>query len=252
MNSRLITSRLLAIFPWALCAVLVAMAFVRSRPVAVAPVVFNGDGALFDRPPHDKSDPEKYRADHPRISERELEKEWEACKLFLSVHSKNRYQQIENMPGGPKKPFEQFLVGRFRLINRIKSQSPELYNLKVREIELDDDVFGICLKLKSKTGDKARLQSELKAKIAELFDLGVSERKLRIGLVETALEDQKKILKTEQDGHDKLVEDRFNAVLAEGVEGAWIGGKHNGSKTKAGSSTVPSLGESESNSPTTP
>ncbi|HWE01250.1 MAG TPA: hypothetical protein VG326_02480 [Tepidisphaeraceae bacterium] len=249
MNSRLMTSRLLALFPWSLCAVLVALAVVRSRP---AVTVSNGDGALFDRPAHDKSDIEKYRADHPRIGATELEKEWEAAKQFLSVHSKNRYEQIERIPGGPKKPFEQFLVGRYRMINRLKAQSPELYNLKVREVELDDDVFGICLKLKRNTGDKARLQSELKARITELFDLGISERKLRIGLVETALADQKKILKTEQDGREQLVDDRYGAVLSEGVEGAWIGPKHNSPKPKSNSSTIPSLGDSEPNVPANP
>jgi len=244
------TSRLLALFPWLLCAGLIVLATARSQPPV--PTVSNGDGALFDRPAHDKTDPEKYRADHPHIAATELEKEWEAAKEFLSIHSKNRYAQIERLPGGPKKPFEQFLVGRYRMINRLKLQSPELYDLKVHEVELDDDVFGICLKLKRNAGDKPRLQTELKAKIRELFDLGVSERKLRIGLVETALADQKKILKTEQEGRDQLVEDRYDAVLAEGVEGAWIGTKHSSQKAKSGSSTIPSPGDSESNSPANP
>jgi len=247
MNSRLVTSRPLALIPWVLCAVLVVLAGVRSQPPAST--LSNGDGALFERPPHDKTDPEKYRADHPRIGAGELEKEWEAAKEFLSVHSKNRYAQIERMPGGPKKPFEQFLVGRYRTINRLKSQSPDLYTLKVHEVELEDDVFGICLKLKRNASEKSRLQAELKTKIGQLFDLGVSERKLRIGLVETALTEQRKILKNEQEGRDQLVEDRYAAVLSEGVEGAWMGSKHGSQKSKSGSSTIPSPGDAETNAP---
>ncbi|HET6249879.1 MAG TPA: hypothetical protein VFE47_19470 [Tepidisphaeraceae bacterium] len=246
MGALFSTSRIRRLTVLAICAAPVVLAFQRAGqqsapPPPPATQVDVSDFELaqvgiFDRP-RDKADAERQRAMHPgRVSE----EEWAAAKAFLEVHSRNRVRLIdEKISGEPREGLKRFLVNKWHSIMQLQSQSPELYKTKVREVELDDLIFGDCLDLKQGQGNAKEIQAKLNARITELFNLGLTERKQRMKLVENSLVEQKKSL--ENDEHDKarLIQQQYELVLAHGVEGARLD-NHRPGKSKPSASTTPS------------
>jgi hypothetical protein len=150
--------------------------------------------------------------------------EWEQARTFLQLHSPNRLKQFMNLRFPQAQERVQWvLMNRYRNLMRLKSLSPDLYDVKVQEVELEDEVFGICLKIKSSQGDTEALRASLKPKLAALFDKGIEERQLRIGMLEKTLARQKEQLSKEQSARDQRIEQQYKRVAAHGVEGAIFG-----------------------------
>ena len=225
--------RLIRLTAWALCLTPFVVAFDRMGSSAER---LAGEGRPMERVR------ESERADERRTTPAdESPAEWEQVKEFLRKHAPHRNALLERRAGKEQRP-ARFFLKRWRAVEALKTESPELYNTKVREVELEDDLLGICLRLNN-GGDRPALQTQMKTKIADLFDLGVKERTLRIARVESALSEQKKTLNSEIQNRDALIAERFELIKSEGVEGASFNLKR---ALKAGrrSSTSPSSSES--------
>lgn len=226
-------ARLIRLVSWSLCFAPLIVAAERSgSPVSVRA---GAEVGAFDRAREgiDRTD-----ADRRFPGQQETPAEREQAMAFLHKHAPNRYAEIEKR-GGPKEKGMRFMINRWRKIAALQSESPELYNTMVREVEVEDDLLGICLRLKH-GGDRQALHEQMKARIADLFDLGVKERTLRIARVETALGEQKKTLSSEVERRDQIISERFELIKTEGVEGAPLGLKRALKAGRRGSSTEPS------------
>jgi hypothetical protein len=232
-------SKLLRLATWALCAA--PFVFVAEQVSTPTSGPRSGQVGVFE---HSRVEAERYRLLHGPISE----EDWRQASKFLQDHSPSRWIQFKNLPAPSehRENLKRFLVNRWRGIAELKDSAPELYKIKVREVEVDDNVFGICLTLKHGHKDKLKLQTDLKTAIDELFVLGLAERKQRISLVKKSLDVQEKALASDDRNKVQIVAERYEQILKHGVEGARIDklkGK-NGSKP---SSTSP--GETESEPP---
>ncbi len=151
MNSRSITStRLLRLIAWGLCVMPVVVAAEHIRPLAhpaSSPEIVRvaADNGLLDRG-HDRSE---WRASHAtRLTDEEVEAGWPEARRFFIKHAPNRFGQVEHMTGGPGMPLKRFFVNRWKSVVSLEKQSPELYATRVQEVELEDEVFRLCLQLK--------------------------------------------------------------------------------------------------------
>lgn len=149
--------------------------------------------------------------------------EWERAQAFLKQHSPNRLMQYMKLYPAAQERVQRVLMNRYRNLMRLQAAAPELYKTKVQEVELEDEVFGICLKIKAGDGDVTALQASLKPKLAALFDKGIEERQLRIAMLEKALAKQNLALAKEQKIRDQRIEQQFQRVASHGVEGATFG-----------------------------
>jgi len=243
MSSRLAQpGRLLRLAAWGLCLIPLALAGERAHDVTGAAKAI--PEATFDRAPN-RADSKSTRS---RMSEEELAKEWSQARVFLSEHAPRRLKQIESIPGAPREVLKRSLVRGWRRVAELQSQSPELYATRVKEIELEDQVYGICFSLKHGRGDKAQLQSELKNSVRNLFDAGLTERQQRIAILDKAIKAQRESLDSDTKRKDQLIEERYHIVSTEGVEGAYFGSKHSRAGASPGTSKDPET-EPDSESP---
>ncbi|HZL37705.1 MAG TPA: hypothetical protein VFC78_20480 [Tepidisphaeraceae bacterium] len=152
------------------------------------------------------------------------DREWSEAQEFLRKYSPNRLNQFQNLTG-PHERIKRLLLARYaRLMTMKRSPNGEsVYNASVRQLQLEDQVFGICLALKQQQGDPQGLRAELKNTVAALFDTGIQVRQLRITQLETALKKQASVLETEKKSRDLRIEQQYNFISSHGVLGAYFG-----------------------------
>lgn len=258
MNSeKPILSLLLRLLPWGLCAALVlAFSVVRNAQVpglALQTAKEPKDVKQIKENPaerdREKAEHERYRRLH---SGPVTEEEWKQAKEFLETNSPNRYRRIMSLERrqaaglktGNFEGLKRVLVGVWLDLSVLKDESPELYVTRLREVKLEDEIFGICLEMQ-KHGAKQEQSEHLKTKVAELFDVGLIERQQRIALVETAIREQKKSLVSDQANKTQLVSQRFQFIVDHGVAGARLDLKHSVQKFKSGSTTSATTQDSD-------
>lgn len=238
-------SRLTGAVPWGLCVVFAVIVFHRGVQVPNRSAVSNGDAASH-RETADKTD--KNEADRrPKLGEEELENEWKKASSFLSENAPKRYEFItkSNVPR-LHNYLKRMLLTKWRSLNHLKLEGPaELYQTKLQEMRLDDKEFFICLQLKHNVGDRKKNEADLAGVVAELFELGLTERGQRISIVEHKLVEQRKLLDDDKAHKSELVMKLVENVNREGVEGAKFGTRTSGQKSTPDSTTVKSLGEAE-------
>jgi hypothetical protein len=244
---------LLRLLPWGLCA---ALMFVLVRNAAVLAPQSKEPTGLKEAANADQAQRARERAERPRKRLHTgpiTEEEWKQAKEFLQQYSPNRYRRIQTLEtkhaaglkAGNFEGLKRVLVDVWLDLSVTREESPALYQTRLKEVKLEDDIFGICLEMQKVHHDK-QASDHLKAKVAELFEVGLVERQQRIGLVETAIGEQKKSLVSDQANKAQLVSQRYQYVIEHGVAGARLDTKHTGQKNKNGSTTEPTTEDSES------
>jgi hypothetical protein len=149
--------------------------------------------------------------------------ELKAAIEFMQLHAKNRLAALEGM-NGPRNyaRTRQLIVNQKRNFDRIKANNanaPEIYESRLREYEINDEIFGICKGIK-KPADASAAAPELQAKVAELLDVGIKEQHARIDRLEKALAAQKANLEATEKKRDALISSKAAEIAKNGVEGA--------------------------------
>ena len=149
--------------------------------------------------------------------------ELKAAIEFMQKHAPNRLTAMEQMTA-PKAyaRTRQIIVNQKRNFDRIKSNNanaPEIYEARLREYEINDDIFGICKKIK-RPADATAAMPELQAKVAELLDVGIKEQHARIDRLEKMLAAQKAALEATEKRRDSLIASKAAEIAKNGVEGA--------------------------------
>jgi hypothetical protein len=149
--------------------------------------------------------------------------ELKAAIEFMQKHAPNRLTAMENMTA-PKAyaRTRQIIVNQKRNFDRIKTNSanaPEIYDARLREYEINDEIFGICKKIKH-PADASAAMPELQTKVAELLDVGIKEQHARIDRLERMLAAQKANLEATEKKRDALIASKAAEIARNGVEGA--------------------------------
>jgi hypothetical protein len=151
----------------------------------------------------------------------EFDKFREDLQQFLIKHSPNRWAAMNDSArggggGSPVKFGGMFF--RYRGLVVLKNEDPELYDIKVRQIEIEDQEFGLMRQLReAKKDDKAedvdRITKELRKYADEYVTKRFEERTRRVAKLEKVLADEKAALASERDRKDALIGQHVEAVL---------------------------------------
>ena len=149
--------------------------------------------------------------------------ELKAAIGFMRDHAPNRLAALDSM-NGPRNyaRTRQIIVNQKRNFDRIKTNNanaPEIYASRLREYEINDEIFGICKKIK-RPADATAAMPELQAKVAELLDVGIKEQHARIDRLEKLLAAQKAALEATEKKRDSLIASKAAEIAKNGVEGA--------------------------------
>lgn len=141
---------------------------------------------------------------------------------FMEQYAPERFKVFKASREGPaKKQFGQFLINRWRRLEELRTRQPDLYQVRVEAIRLDDDIFSICRQMKkANTADMQKLLPVLHTKVADLFDNGLKERKIRIAQLEAQLKNQTDLLEADSSRRDELIARRYHQISTQGVAGA--------------------------------
>jgi len=169
---------------------------------------------LADEPttlPDSSSSPLRPR---PRRLERPDGREIDEMNQFMGEHSPNRMAWLKRVRrGGPF--FSLIAWGRYRNLREIEKDDHELYEIKLREIKAEDDVFGLLNKPSGPAtgGAESDLAGLLRQQIVILVQARFDERQHRIQKMERALEDAKAKLEADRANMDAIVTEKVKALL---------------------------------------
>jgi len=143
--------------------------------------------------------------------------EWTQAEAFMKENSPRRWAAFEKIPGdNPHRlTVMRAFYGRYRMLQGLRDEDPALYDLRMKRLKLEDNVFGLVWDLKHEDAPdvKQKIQTELKAQVVELVDVGIQERGRRIERLETALKDEKERFAKDQNNRDGLVKEQLDRIL---------------------------------------
>jgi hypothetical protein len=136
---------------------------------------------------------------------------------FMKEHSPERFKAISNLPELPRQRLMMEAFRNWRNYQYVKINQPDLAELMVTRVELEDQAFKLVNQIKTEKPDdpKAALADRqlLQEKIGQLLDTNIKERQLRIARLQKTLESEQELLTRDSKHRDELVERRLHAFL---------------------------------------
>jgi hypothetical protein len=150
----------------------------------------------------------------------------EALKAFCEKHSPRRWQEIQDRiqaygrPAGFGRIMQ--MSAKFRELQKLEKEDPELHKIKVGLIEIEDVEYGLITDLKNldKSDEKraADLRAQLRAQNKKYVDLRLRERAHRLDRLTRLVEDEKRKLADDTRHTDKLADERLADLEAQGPD----------------------------------
>ncbi len=113
---------------------------------------------------------------------RPTDEEWREAADFLQQYTPKRLAALNQLADGPlKQRVKNFIYGRYVAIMRAKENFPEIYQLQVKRLMIEDNIFATHRQmLAASTVARPAIRMQLKQQVAELFDNVQQERQVRI------------------------------------------------------------------------
>ncbi len=134
--------------------------------------------------------------------------EADEARNFARDHAPIRYAFYDMLPEGPARfRVLRTFVQRYRLLQSLKEESPEIYAINLQRFEAEDNALGLARNARSATApaEVAAAKSKLQEKVALIVDLNLQERQKRIDKLETRLTEEKQHLLRDQGNVDELI-----------------------------------------------
>jgi hypothetical protein len=150
-----------------------------------------------------------------RASKEDMEQFREKMENFCREHAPKRWAALE----ADKSPMRfGGMYFRFRGLMMLENQDKELYKIKVRQIEIDDEEYGLMKEIREArrdnnndviNADTARLRDLSKEYIASRID----ERSHRIISLQKSIDREQSLLASDKQNKDALIADRVESIL---------------------------------------
>ncbi|HEX4794772.1 MAG TPA: hypothetical protein VH370_13310 [Humisphaera sp.] len=142
---------------------------------------------------------------------------------FMQANAPHRLAVLQKLGGRAGANAQWTVVNqkkRFDMIKANNADSPEIYQARLREYQINDDIFDLCYQVRWASKPIAAIEPQLRAKVQELFDVGIQERQARIDRLEKQLARLKKEVDNDKAKRDELVAKNYQSIRKEGVPGA--------------------------------
>jgi hypothetical protein len=141
--------------------------------------------------------------------------EWAEISQFMREHSPLRWEQYEKLGPEAQKRLETVIIERYRTLQRLKQDSPEIYEIRMKRLPLEDRIFRLSREVRRAKGnsDKAApLRQELTMAVARWIKLGFDEQEARIKQLQDQVDRMTARLKNEQAQSEELIKNRVEMV----------------------------------------
>lgn len=155
------------------------------------------------------------------------EEEWRSIADAMKQHSPNWWQRFEHLPeNGPvRERMKRTMIETYRNLARIEQRDPQQYKREIRQLQLEDEIFGIGRELWQTSGSSANaeeLKSKLRQRITELINLRITGREERLTRLTETLAKEREKLEADKRDRDTMVQRKFDAVLTRKLEGGGL------------------------------
>ena len=162
--------------------------------------------------------PGERRFRQPFNRDRDFEMESREAEAFMREHSPNRFEMYEALPDDApqKRMVKRFITGRYRQLMDERRQDPATFDLTLKQLTLDDEIFAIAQasrQLAPDSPDREKLKGELKAAMGEWVDNSMALRKRWIERVEKAVEREKSRLDADTSRRSAYIDERVEKRL---------------------------------------
>lgn len=211
---------------------LVAMAQnpAQDRSSAAAPVAAAPDNAAPDAPAPGAAPTSPAAARQERLDDqrerralgagrlaREIsDEEWESALLFFKQHSPERMAALEGLDNSRKRRFRPIIATRYESIQSLEGVNPELHQIKIRQLEIEDQIFALKREhndVTPKSPEAQKLREQMRQVVAELIQSRVQERKVRINRIQKLLAQEQKKLVEDERRQEQMINRHTEAVL---------------------------------------
>lgn len=148
---------------------------------------------------------------------RPTDAEVEEVSQFLREYSPNRWRALESLPeeGRERRAVMAFAVARWRGIQELKEAEPALYDLKLKQLKVEDDIYGL-LAVKLPPAEREPLRPKVRESVEQLVNLRMAERELRVESLRKQLKEEEERLASDKARVDKMVDRRTDTLMQEG------------------------------------
>jgi hypothetical protein len=202
----------------ALAAALPLLSYAQQEPTAPLPTPTPTSQPADDAklPP-----PSLWRGPGPRMrapATEPTEQELQQVSAFMQQYSPNRWQAFQQLPrNGPlRRGITRFVFGHWRRLQDLKQMDPALYDLRLRQVQLEDQLFGLLTPLKTAAAREAK-RAELRPIVQEDVEIGLKERAQRIERLQTLLQREQEKLAADQKDRDAIVDRRVESLVKQGI-----------------------------------
>lgn len=151
---------------------------------------------------------------------RDFENDVREAEAFMQENSPNRFSMYELLPDDApqKRMIRRFIAGFYRQLMDEKQNDADSYELSLKQIGLDDEIFAIVREYRrapEESADRKKAREDLKSAMGDWVDNSLALRLRRIDRLEKALEREKKRLQSDRDRREAFVEERVQKVLTD-------------------------------------
>jgi ribosomal 50S subunit-associated protein YjgA (DUF615 family) len=108
-----------------------------------------------------------------------------------------------------------FISERWRTLRNLKDEDPQLYEMKLKQIRLEDGIYGMLAKARTAKEREAK-REEVHNAVKELVSLGIEERQRRVEELQKMLAKEQEKLTDDRDRIDGVVNHKTDSLIAEG------------------------------------
>jgi hypothetical protein len=150
---------------------------------------------------------------------RPTDEEWSEASAFLNQYSPKRMALAAQLPDGQlKQRLRTAMYGSYQSIRRIQDLFPQIYQLEVQRLTIEDNLFDIHRQfIAAPAAQKAQLRSDLAEQVKALFDNVQQDRQERINRMKSLAAE----LQTQHDddarNRDSLISQQVQDVVSYGL-----------------------------------
>ncbi len=139
----------------------------------------------------------------------------EKFEAFMRENSPKRWTIIRSITDADRQQrMRGMLYNRFRMLERLRNADHDMYQVNLRRIGVEDEIFGISypavrIEGRSLTPEES---SQLREKVAALVDLTLEEREVRVQRLREMLKREEELLTTEKAQREAAIAERLALI----------------------------------------
>jgi hypothetical protein len=139
--------------------------------------------------------------------------DWDDMVRFMQKNAPIRARVIDESDAWDNLTARNALLKRWRDYRFVEEHFPEVADLRVKRFQIEDQIYGLELQARRDPSVLESIRPQIRLKAAELVNLSIEERQLRIAKLQSLLAQEQKRLTDEQTQQDQEVNQRTQHIM---------------------------------------